>query len=137
VRNDVDRHVGWLRRRILRRGGIAAAAVLLVIAGIWIGFAGGRYPRPTESAPAAGNCAFRACRGRWRSVPSTTASTRPDTAVAAVEALDLDVVRITDFLDTAGAPATAPYDAKAWRSVDRLIASAGRAGLHVELDFST
>jgi len=44
---------------------------------------------------------------------------------------------ITDFLDTAGAPATAPYDAKAWRSVDRLIASAGRAGLHVELDFST
>jgi len=48
VTNDVDRHVGRFRRKIFRSGGIAAAAVLLVIAGIWIGFAGGR------SAPTAG-----------------------------------------------------------------------------------
>lgn len=135
--NDVDRHVGRFRRKIFRSGGIAAAAVLLVIAGIWIGFAGGR------SAPTAGitTCGSQLCfEGEpWPLAVGTVYNglDEPDNAVAAVEALNLDVVRITDFLDTAGAVATAPYDAKAWRSVDRLIASAGRAGLHVELDFST
>jgi hypothetical protein len=117
VSNDVDWHVGRLRRKILRRGGIAAAAVLLVIAGTWIGFAGGRSAR-TDGIT---TCGRQLCYQvePWPLAAGTVYNglDEPDNAVAAVEALNLNVVRITAFLDTAGAPATAPYDAKAWRSV--------------------
>ena len=61
----------------------------------------------------------------------------PQSAVAQVSALGLNTVRITDFLDVNGDPATAPFDETAWRAVDRLIAAAADAGVHVELDFST
>ncbi len=117
MRDDVDRHVGRLRRKILRRGGIAAAAVLLVVAGIWAGFAGGRSAQ-TDGIT---TCGRQLCyQGEpWPLAVGTVyhGLDEPDNAVAAVEALNLNVVRITDFLDTTGAPATAPYDAKAWRSV--------------------
>lgn len=61
----------------------------------------------------------------------------PGRAVASVRALALNTVRVTDFLNVDGAADTAPFDPAAWRSVDRLIAAAGGAGLHVVLDFST
>ncbi len=61
----------------------------------------------------------------------------PQSAVSQVSALGLNTVRITDFLDVNGDPATAPFDETGWRAVDRLIAAAADAGLHVELDFST
>lgn len=61
----------------------------------------------------------------------------PAESVARVRALDLTTVRITDFLDTAGQPSSAPYDAAAWARVDALIAAAGEAGMHVWLDLST
>ena len=134
---DADRHVGRFRRKIFRSGGIAAAAVLLVIAGMWIGFAGGRSAQTDGITTCGSQLCYQGAP--WPLAVGTVYNglDEPDEAVAAVRALNLDVVRITDFLDTSGAPATAPYDARAWSSVDRLIASAGRAGLHVELDFST
>ena len=101
--NDVDRLVGRLRRRILRRGGIAAAALLLVIAGIWIGFAGGRSAQ-TDGIT---TCGRQLCfQGEpWPLAVGTVyhGLDEPDNAVAAVKALNLNVVRITDFLNTAGA----------------------------------
>jgi hypothetical protein len=61
----------------------------------------------------------------------------PRAAVGRVAALGLNTVRITDFLDVDGNPATAPFDETRWRAVDQLIAAADDAGLRVVLDFST
>lgn len=61
----------------------------------------------------------------------------PVASVARLKALGLTTVRITDFLDTAGPPSSAPYDERAWVRVDGLIAAAHAAGLHVWLDLST
>jgi endo-1,4-beta-mannosidase len=61
----------------------------------------------------------------------------PQAAVGRVAALGLNTVRVTDFLDVNGDPATAPFDETQWRAVDRLIAAADDAGLYVVLDFST
>ena len=96
--NDVDRHVGRLRRKILRRGGIAAAAVLLVIAGTWIGFAGGRSAR-TDGIT---TCGRQLCYQvePWPLAAGTVyhGLDEPDNAVAAVEALNLAPVPVVGQL---------------------------------------
>ena len=61
----------------------------------------------------------------------------PEDSVARARALGLDAIRVTDFLDTSGPAASAPYDPQVWSRVDALVAAAGRAGLHVWLDLST
>jgi hypothetical protein len=60
----------------------------------------------------------------------------PASTIAQVEALGLNAVRITDFLDVDGDPRSAPYDERSWVRVDRLIAAASDAELHVVLDLS-
>jgi hypothetical protein len=60
----------------------------------------------------------------------------PRLSVSRVQALGLNTVRITDFLDVDGQPATAAYEEHRWRQVDRLIAAAASAGLFVQLDLS-
>jgi len=57
----------------------------------------------------------------------------PAGTVALAEQAHLNTIRITDFLDVNGNPATAPFDPTAWGEVDALIAAAGAAGLHVDL----
>ncbi len=57
----------------------------------------------------------------------------PAGTIALAEQAHLNTIRITDFLDVNGDPATAPYDATAWGYVDAMIAAAGAAGLHVDL----
>ena len=59
-----------------------------------------------------------------------------DTVTLAVQAR-LNTVRVTDWLDTSGSPATAAYDETRWRRLDTLVAAAGDGGLHVVLDLST
>lgn len=61
----------------------------------------------------------------------------PDGSVAQATALGLNTIRITDFLDADGAPTAAAFDETRWRRVDRLIAAASAAGLHVVLDLSS
>jgi hypothetical protein len=61
----------------------------------------------------------------------------PDARSTLAVAAGLNTLRIVDFLDVKGAPATAPYDSARWQRVDRVIASAGAHGLHVILDLST
>jgi hypothetical protein len=57
----------------------------------------------------------------------------PSGTVALAEQAHLNTIRITDFLNVTGNPATAPFDETKWRSVDAMIAAAGAAGLHVDL----
>ncbi len=66
-------------------------------------------------------------------VPYRSGLEDPSGTVALAEQAHLDTVRITDFLDVDGDPATAPYDPTVWGEVDAMIAAAGAAGLHVDL----
>jgi endo-1,4-beta-mannosidase len=49
----------------------------------------------------------------------------------------LNTLRVVNFLDEGGAPATAPYNEPRWQRVDGAIAAARAQGLHVILDLST
>ena len=60
----------------------------------------------------------------------------PAGTVALAERAHLNTIRITDFLDVNGDPATAPYDPTSWGYVDAMIAAAGAAGLHVDLSLA-
>jgi hypothetical protein len=57
----------------------------------------------------------------------------PTATVDLARQANLNTVRVTDFLDPDGSPATAPYDATDWDRVDAVIAAAGAAGMHVDL----
>ena len=48
----------------------------------------------------------------------------------------LDTIRIVNFFSDEGVPASTPYAETAWEQVDQMIADAGAAGLHVDLDLS-
>lgn len=60
----------------------------------------------------------------------------PAGTIALAEQAHLNTIRITDFLDVNGDPATAPYDPTAWGYVDAMIAAAGAAHLHVDLSLA-
>jgi hypothetical protein len=60
----------------------------------------------------------------------------PRATIRQVNALGLNTIRITDFLEVRGPVATAPYDEGRWRRVDRLLAAAAAADMEVELDLS-
>ena len=60
----------------------------------------------------------------------------PAGTIALAEQAHLNTIRITDFLDVDGDPASAPYDPTVWHSVDAMIAAAGAAGLHVDLSLA-
>jgi hypothetical protein len=86
-------------------------------------------------------CGTKLCQGgstfAWNAASALTGPADPKAAVALATGAGLDVVRVVDFLDVTGNPTTAPYDATRWQRVDALIATAGAAGLRVELDLST
>jgi hypothetical protein len=73
----------------------------------------------------------------WQAASSLTGPSDPTGAAGMAVSAKLNVLRVVDFLDVAGATKTAPYDATRWARVDGLIAAAARAGLKVELDLST
>jgi hypothetical protein len=60
---------------------------------------------------------------------------QPSRIVSLASSADLNVIHITDFLDDDGSLDEAT-DEKAWREVDSMIAAAGHAGLHAEIDLS-
>jgi hypothetical protein len=60
----------------------------------------------------------------------------PSGTVALVEKAHLNTIRITDYLNDNGNPATSPYNEQKWEEVDAMIAAAGAAGLHVDLGLS-
>jgi hypothetical protein len=66
-------------------------------------------------------------------VPYRSGIKNPSGTIALARAAHLNTIRITDFLNPDGDPATAPYDATAWHRVDAMIAAAGAAGMHVDL----
>ncbi|MHA6629348.1 hypothetical protein ACU61A_28260 [Pseudonocardia sichuanensis] len=49
----------------------------------------------------------------------------------------LNTLRLVNFLDESGSPASAPFDEASWRDVDERIAAARRYGLKVLVDLST
>jgi hypothetical protein len=61
----------------------------------------------------------------------------PSGTMARARAQGLNTVRLVNFLDEHGDPATAPFDLSHWAAVDRAIAAARAAGLKVILDLST
>jgi hypothetical protein len=61
----------------------------------------------------------------------------PATAVARAAAAGLNTVRIVNFLDEHGALGSAEFSEWHWARLDRVIATAGGAGLKVILDLST
>lgn len=86
-------------------------------------------------------CGARLCSGAstftWNAASVLAGPADPNGTVALAKAANLNVIRVVDFLDVNGPVATAPYDPVRWKRVDALIAAAGAAGLHVELDLST
>lgn len=74
----------------------------------------------------------------WRlTMGSINGESVPADAVTRAQQLGLDTIRLTDFLDKHASRSTGPYDAVRWAKIDAVIAAAGAAGLHVELDLAT
>jgi hypothetical protein len=63
-------------------------------------------------------------------------STPASAVVAQVQALGLNTVRLTDFLDVNGALGVADRDAATWNRVDTIVAACSAAGLKVIVDLS-
>jgi hypothetical protein len=61
----------------------------------------------------------------------------PVGTMARARAQGLNTVRLVNFIDEHGNPASAPFDATHWKQVDRAIAAASAADLKVILDLST
>jgi hypothetical protein len=147
-----------LGRRLLGRPGIVVAAVLaaigLAVAAVALATS---LTRSSPSGPGAADrsgdagvsrgptrritvCGQWLCQDgvRWYFYGASVYGgyAQPERAVALATSARLNVIRISDFLDSA-APLSAALDEAQWRRVDAMIAAAGRAGLHVELDLST
>jgi len=60
----------------------------------------------------------------------------PAGTIALAEQAHLNTIRITDFLNVTGNPASAQYDPTDWADVDAMIAAARNAGIHVDLELS-
>lgn len=65
--------------------------------------------------------------------PPQSGILNPAGTVALAEAANLDTVRIINFYNNKGDPAVEPYNESRWVLVDKLIAAAGAAGLHIDL----
>jgi hypothetical protein len=61
----------------------------------------------------------------------------PDGVARMAVSAHLNTLRLGNFLDEQGDPATAPYDAARWATLDTAIAAAARNGLRVILDLSS
>jgi len=101
-------------------------------------------PTPSPSPPATGRvstCGLSFCLdgSPWRMHAASVLGglDHPSDTVSMAEAAAVNTLRVTDWLDTSGAVATAPYDETRWRRVDALVSAAGASGLHVVLDLST
>lgn len=127
-----------LLRRLLPVGLLATTALLTTPTPI---SAASVVALPAPASPYVQTCGSRLCL-RDKTFPFYGASVlaAPGDAAGAVaqaQAARLNLVRVVDFLQNDGAVATAPYDEARWQRVDRVIATARRAGLKVELDLST
>ena len=68
--------------------------------------------------------------------PEQSGYLNPAGTVALAQRAGLDTVRLVNYLSATGIPDSTPYLQSAWEQVDRMIADAGAAGLHVDLDLS-
>jgi hypothetical protein len=68
--------------------------------------------------------------------PEQSGYENPAGTVALAEEAGLNTIRIVNFFSDDGVPASTPYAETAWERVDAMIADAGAAGLHVDLDLS-
>lgn len=84
-------------------------------------------------------CGVSLCAGApWQlRMGSVNGLSDPTKAPGWALALNLNTLRLTDFLDAHPSSPRAAFDPARWAAVDRLIAASGAAGLHVELDLST
>ena len=68
--------------------------------------------------------------------PEQSGFLNPTGTVALAERAGLDTIRIVNFFSDDGIPSSTPYAETTWAQVDQMIADAGGAGLHVDLDLS-
>jgi len=65
--------------------------------------------------------------------PQRSGYLNPDGTVSLARQARLNTIRVTNFYEDSGDPAIVPYTEKSWAEVDRMIAAAGRANLHIDL----
>ena len=68
--------------------------------------------------------------------PEQSGFLNPMGTVALAQRAGLDTIRIVNFFSDDGIPSSTPYAETTWEQVDQMIADAGAAGLHVDLDLS-
>jgi hypothetical protein len=68
--------------------------------------------------------------------PEQSGFLNPTGTVALAQRAGLDTIRIVNFFSDDGIPESTPYAETTWGQVDQMIADAGAAGLHVDLDLS-
>ena len=101
--------------------------------------------RPQTTSPYMRVCGLEFCIGSSAFYPygatmyeSTKQAgiTNPSGSIALARSQHLNTIRLANFLDHDGNPATAPYDPASWRQVDIFVADAEAAGIRVLLDLS-
>jgi len=68
--------------------------------------------------------------------PEQSGFLNPTGTVALARGAGLNTIRIVNFFSDDGIPSATPYAETTWEQVDEMIADAGAAGLHVDLDLS-
>ena len=68
--------------------------------------------------------------------PEQSGYLNPAGTVALARQAGLDTIRVVNYFSDTGIPDSTPYLQSAWERVDRMIADAGAAGLHIDLDLS-
>jgi hypothetical protein len=68
--------------------------------------------------------------------PEQSGYLNPAGTVALAQQAGLDTIRLVNYFSDTGVPESTPYAETAWVQVDQMIADAGAAGLHIDLDLS-
>ena len=68
--------------------------------------------------------------------PAQSGLLNPAGTVALAQRAGLNTIRLVNYFSDTGVPESTPYAETAWVQVDQMIADAGAAGLHVDLDLS-
>jgi hypothetical protein len=68
--------------------------------------------------------------------PALSGLLNPAGTVALAQQAGLNTIRLVNYFSDTGVPESTPYAETSWVQVDQMIADAGAAGLHVDLDLS-
>jgi Cellulase (glycosyl hydrolase family 5) len=129
-KEDTMRRPTWLTA-------VTIATLMFCIVGVGQAVTASGHPRVTRSTgPFMRVCGLQFCIGGKAFYPYGATFYQSTGQAGISQSQHLNTIRLANFLDHDGDPATAPYDPTAWAEVDTFIATARSANIKILLDLS-